>query len=130
MFMCIICTQVQIYPGANLHPKFKLVPGVYFWPFERHFKNLHPGTKFAPTFEVVQICTRPSAICAYERKMFYFYTFRSGILIYNWLFLLWICINRYEKKKKLYIFYQTENRAFFFFVFFLFGQIKHQNKCA
>ena len=40
-----------------------------------------PGCKFAPTFEVEQIYfhpganLHPGAICAYERKMFNFYTF-------------------------------------------------------
>ena len=53
----------------------QFAPRVYFWPCERCFKNLHPGCKFAPTFEVVQIYLHPGANCAYERKMFIFYTF-------------------------------------------------------
>ena len=66
VFMCAICTRVQICTrGANLHP----------------------GCIFGHVNGVLRICTRvqissyfgdlhPSAICALERKMFYFYTFR------------------------------------------------------
>ena len=53
----------------NLHPGCKFTPGVYFWPCERGFKNLHPGANLPPSFEVVQIYLRPGAICAHERKM-------------------------------------------------------------
>ena len=39
----------NLHPGANLHPRCKFAPRVYFWPCERCFKNLYPGTKlFAP----------------------------------------------------------------------------------
>ena len=93
----------NLHPGANLHPGCKFVPRVYFWPCERCFKNLHPECKFAPTFEVEQIYLHPGAtllpgaICAYERKLFNFYTFGSEILIYRRPFLIRSCINRYEK---------------------------------
>ena len=51
-FMCAICTR-----GANLHPGCKFAPGVYFWPCERCFKDLHPGANYA-----------------HERKLYNFYT--------------------------------------------------------
>ena len=43
----------------NLHPGCKFAPGVYFWPCERCFKNLHPGANLLlPSRWCKFICTR------------------------------------------------------------------------
>ena len=68
----------NLHPGANLHPGwciFGHVNGVL------RICTRVQGCKFAPSFEVEQIYLHPGAnlhlgaICAYERKMFNFYTF-------------------------------------------------------
>ena len=71
VFMCAIW-------GANLYPGciFGHVNGD-LWICTRV-----QICKFAPTFEVVQIYLHPGAICAHERKMFFFFILRSGILMY------------------------------------------------
>ena len=65
------------------------------------FKNLHPGANLLLRLRSSKfICTRlhPGAICAYERRMFNFHTFLSGILIYCRPFLFRSSINRYFSK--------------------------------
>ena len=37
------CGAISLVHVRNLHPGCKFAPGVYFWPCERCFKNLHPG---------------------------------------------------------------------------------------
>ena len=71
-------------------------PGLYFWPCERCFNNLHPGP-----------------ISAHECKMFYFYTFRQEILVCSRLFPLQSCINLF-KKRNFTFFHQTENWAVYY----------------
>ena len=55
-FMCAICTGC------------KFAPGVYFWPCERCFKNLHPGANLhllLPSRGCKFICTRVQIITHY-----------------------------------------------------------------
>ena len=47
------CGAISLVHVRNLHPGCKFAPGVYFWPCERCFKNLHPGATR------VQICSCP-----------------------------------------------------------------------
>ena len=70
----------------NLHPGANLPHGCIFGHVNGVLRictrvQISTGCKFAPTFEVEQIYLHPAAnlhpgaICAYERKIFNFYTF-------------------------------------------------------
>ena len=69
-------SYAQFAPGANLHPGCKFAPLVYFCHVNGVLRicTRVQICKFAPSFEVEQIYLHPGANCAYERKMFNFYT--------------------------------------------------------
>ena len=41
---------------ANLHPSCKFATGVYFWPCERCFMNLHPGANLLLPSRWANLC--------------------------------------------------------------------------